>query len=250
MLKHIFVGRCSPRPELRIFSITTLTLLAAITLPGCSGLTNADKASPEPTNPTSNPMPPSITTQPASQTVAVGQTATFSVAASGTAPLNYQWQKNGTGITSATSATFTIPAVMISDSRSQFSIIVSNSGGNATSNAATLIVNATPVAITVDPNNAIVTVGNSQQFIGNVTGSSNSAVTWKVSGAACAGAACGTISNKGLYVAPASVPSSAIVSVTATSVADPTKSAAANVMPLLDGPCGSAYVIDRVAELF
>lgn len=45
-----------------------------------------------------SPAAPTIATQPANQTVAVGQPATFSVAANGTAPLSYQWQKNGSNI--------------------------------------------------------------------------------------------------------------------------------------------------------
>src|SRR5205823_13787495 len=47
---------------------------------------------------------PTITTQPASQTVSTGQTATFTVTATGTAPLTYQWQRNGTAIGAATAA--------------------------------------------------------------------------------------------------------------------------------------------------
>src|SRR5207302_7261588 len=47
---------------------------------------------------------PTITTQPANQTVTAGQTASFAVAANGTAPLSYQWQKNGANISGATSA--------------------------------------------------------------------------------------------------------------------------------------------------
>jgi hypothetical protein len=90
-------------------------------------------------------------------------------------------------------------------------------------------VTGTPVAITVSPSNSTVKVGSTQQFVGNVTGTSNTAVTWTVSGASCTGAACGTVSVNGLYVSPASVPSSAVVTVTATSVAEPTKSASANV---------------------
>jgi hypothetical protein len=89
------------------------------------------------------PVAPSITSQPASQTVAAGQTATFSVTSSGAAPLNYQWQKNGTSINGATSTTYTTPATATSDSGSQFSVVVSNSAGSVTSNVATLTVSAT-----------------------------------------------------------------------------------------------------------
>jgi len=63
---------------------------------------------------------PSITTQPVSQSVTVGQTASFSVAAAGAAPLSYQWQKNGANIVGATSASYTTSATMTSDSGSTF----------------------------------------------------------------------------------------------------------------------------------
>src|SRR2546421_4782411 len=70
----------------------------------------------------SNPPPvaPSIMTQPAGQTVTVGQTATFMVVATGTAPLSYQWQKNGTAISGATSASYTTPATTSADNGALF----------------------------------------------------------------------------------------------------------------------------------
>jgi hypothetical protein len=52
---------------------------------------------------------PTITTQPANQTVTAGQTASFAVVAAGTAPLSYQWQKNGANIAGAASASYTTP---------------------------------------------------------------------------------------------------------------------------------------------
>src|SRR5205807_8697821 len=85
---------------------------------------------------------PIFTTQPANQTVTVGQTATFTVVATGTAPLSYKWQKNATAITGATSATYTTPATTSADNSAQFVVVVSNVAGNVTSNAATLTVNA------------------------------------------------------------------------------------------------------------
>src|SRR5207245_2509130 len=81
-----------------------------------------------------------ITTQPVNQTVTAGQTATFTVVASGTAPLSYQWQKNGANIAGATSSSYTTPATAIADSGATFDVVVSNSVGNATSNLATLTV--------------------------------------------------------------------------------------------------------------
>jgi len=88
-------------------------------------------------------IPPSITTQPASQTKNPGDTATFTVAASGTAPLSYQWQKNGGNISGATSATLTISDVQLSDA-ANYAVVVSNAGGTATSQSAALTVTSTP----------------------------------------------------------------------------------------------------------
>lgn len=87
------------------------------------------------------PTAPAITTQPANQTVAAGQAATFSVSATGTAPLSYQWQKGGTSISGATNASYTTPPTTIADSGGQFSVTVSNSLGRVASNMATLTVN-------------------------------------------------------------------------------------------------------------
>ena len=85
------------------------------------------------------------------------------------------------------------------------------------------------VAIGVTPTTASVTIGATQQFAASVTGTSNTAVTWTVTGSGCSGTACGTISSTGLYSAPPTVPLSATVTATASSQSDPTKSASAAV---------------------
>jgi hypothetical protein len=173
---------------------------------------------------------PSITTQPVSADVTAGQTATFSVTAAGTAPLSYQWQKDGAAISGANSSSYTTPPTTVSANRPLFTVVVANSAGSVTSNTATLnVAPGTGVAIAVSPSSTTVTAGANQQFTATVTGNSNPAVTWGMSGAGCSGAACGTISGGGLYTAPASVPSPATFQVTVTSVADPTKSASASV---------------------
>jgi hypothetical protein len=87
----------------------------------------------------------SITTQPVSQSVTIGQTATFSVAAtSGTLPLTYQWQKNGANIAAANSSSYTTPATTILDGGEKFTVVVTNTTENVTSSAATLTVNPSP----------------------------------------------------------------------------------------------------------
>jgi hypothetical protein len=58
-----------------------------------------------------------------------GQTAIFTVAASGTSPMTYQWRKNGTAMSGATSSTYTTPAETTTDNNATFSVMVSNSAG-------------------------------------------------------------------------------------------------------------------------
>ena len=102
---------------------------------------------------------PSITTQPANQTVNVGQTATFSVTANGTAPLSYQWQKGGVAISGATSASYTTPATQSSDNGTTFTVTVTNAAGSVSSSAATLTVSPTTLSCAGFPQ----TVGTSTQ---------------------------------------------------------------------------------------
>ncbi|WP_310394449.1 PQQ-dependent sugar dehydrogenase [Hymenobacter sp.] len=84
---------------------------------------------------------PVITTQPASATATIGAAVMFSVAAAGTAPFSYQWQKNGANIAGATGSSYTIAAVAPADA-GQYRAVVTNSVGTATSSAATLTVTA------------------------------------------------------------------------------------------------------------
>jgi hypothetical protein len=83
---------------------------------------------------------PSITVQPADQSVPVGQAATFTVTATGAAPVSYQWQRNTLPVAGATASNYTTPATAIGDNGSSFTVVVTNPGGSATSRAATLIV--------------------------------------------------------------------------------------------------------------
>jgi len=100
----------------------------------------------------SGPVAPSIVKQPSNQNVALGDRATFSVEATGTAPLTYQWQKNGANIAGATSATITTSITIPADSGSTYRAVVTNSVGSVTSNAATLTVLSIPSITVVSPN--------------------------------------------------------------------------------------------------
>ncbi len=113
-------------------------LVLSVMMAGCAG-----------TSKTVQSTIPTITAQPSNQTVTMGQTATFSVTAAGSATLSYQWQKGTTAIAGATSSSYTTPATATPDNGSQFTVVVSNSAGSVSSNAATLTVNPA-VASTTD----------------------------------------------------------------------------------------------------
>lgn len=111
-------------------------------------------------------VPAEITVHPASQTVDGGDDVTFSVTATGTAPISYQWRRDGANISGATSASYTLTGATIYDSGAVFTCFVSNAGGTDLSNGATLTVDAPVVdpTITQEPEDATVTAGQSASF--------------------------------------------------------------------------------------
>jgi O-glycosyl hydrolase len=133
---------------------------------------------------------PTITAQPVNQTVTAGQTPTFTVAASGTGPLSYQWLKNGANISGAATPSYTTPATTTADSGSTFQGVVTNSAGSATSSAAMLTVNAAAVAptVTAQPTNQTVSGGQTATFTVVTSGSAPLSYQWQKNGANISGA--------------------------------------------------------------
>jgi glucose/arabinose dehydrogenase len=131
---------------------------------------------------------PRITTHPASQTVPAGRTATFSVTASGTPPLSYQWRKNGASIPGATASSYTTSATTLADNGAVFDVVVTNSFGSDTSNTATLTVTANSApqaAITAPANNTLYSAGDTINYSGTGTDPEDGtlppgAFTWQV----------------------------------------------------------------------
>jgi hypothetical protein len=143
---------------------------------------------------------PVIKTQPGSATVPAGQKASFSVTASGSTPLAYQWQRGGVAISGATTSTYSTPATTSADNGAQLRVVVSNSKGTVTSNAATLTVSSTSVSapkISTHPVSQETTAGESATFTVAAGGTSPMTYQWLKNGSNISGA------NSAAYTTPA-----------------------------------------------
>lgn len=133
-------------------------------------------------------QPPSIAQQPQNALVSVGQSATFTVSASGQPPLSYQWQRNGTNIAGATATSYVLSNAQVSDSGAAFRAVVSNSFGSTTSAAGVLTVtsNRPPVPTIATPaSGATYTAGTNLNFSGSGSDPEDgtlppSSLTWSI----------------------------------------------------------------------
>lgn len=125
--------------------VRLLALILGFSLLVSCGHDKKGTGSPPPPPPSATA--PTITTQPTAVTVVAGQSASFTVAASGTAPLRYQWTRNGADIAGATSATYAIAATATTDNGAMFGVVVSNSAGTVTSTAVALTVTTPAPAV-------------------------------------------------------------------------------------------------------
>jgi hypothetical protein len=108
-------------------------------------------------------------------------------------------------------------------------VIATMSDGTVSNTAFVTVTAPAVVGITISPTAATVRVKQSRQFTATVTGAANTSVVWKVNGIAGGSNTVGRVSSTGVYTAPRRVPSPATVAVSATSAADSTKTASAQV---------------------
>jgi DNA-binding beta-propeller fold protein YncE len=193
--------------------------------------------------------PPSITTQPQAVTVNAGQPATFSVVATGTAPLTYQWQMNNTAVAGATGSSYTISAAPLSDSGASLTVTVSNAAGNVLSNAVKLTVNPVVAGqkptITTQPTNQAAAYGATATFTVQASGATT--YQWTRGGANISGATGPTYTTPALdvtYIAAvyAVVVSNSFGSVTSANA----KLAVTHSLALLAGGLGGIGHFDGV----
>ncbi len=154
----------------------------------------------------SAPANAAITTQPASQTAVVGQTATLSVTASGSPQLNYAWFKNNAQVQSGSQSTYTTPLLTTPETDTYY-VIVSNPLNQVQSANATLTVMApVPVSITGSPVSQIIANNQPVVLSATVAGSAPFTYQWSftpVSGQATIVASSTQLSNVFTYTVPA-----------------------------------------------
>ena len=145
--------------------------------------------------------PPTIVDQPTSLVVAQGGSISFTVQASGQAPLTYQWFKDGTAISGATSATYTIGSAATSDA-GKYKVQISNAAGSATCNEVTLTVIQPPI-ITSQPSSITVATGGTASFSVTATGSGTLTYRWYKDGQPISGATNSTLTISGVKASDA-----------------------------------------------
>jgi uncharacterized protein (DUF1800 family) len=130
-------------------------------------------------------------------------------------------------------------------------ITIHNPGPGASISLGVNIVVQGGVAVVVTPPTAMVRTGNPQAFTATVTGALNPAVTWTVNGVAGGNSTIGTIAANGAFTAPLTLPTPNTVTVTATSVEDPTRSGSAtvtleNAIPVISSVAPTIYTANTV----
>lgn len=181
-----------------------------------------------------------VSITPSHSTVAVKGTVQFKGTVTGTSNQGVTWSVSGTGCVSgscgsiSSSGLYTAPATVPTPSIATVTAM-SIASPTKSASATVVIESAQSVKVSVSPASVHVSTGALQQFSATVTGSTNTAVTWSISGSGCSGIACGTISAAGLYKAPSAPPNPATVSIKATAVGDPAASAIASAT-IVKGP--------------
>jgi len=134
---------------------------------------------------------PGISQEPANLVLTQGQSGMFSVVASGTGPVAYQWRFGGTPLNGAGASSYAVSAAISADA-GPYDVIVSNPYGSITSTVAQLTV-LVPPSLTVQPTNQTVGAGGVVTFQANAIGTSPLSYQWFFNGSALPGAATNTL---------------------------------------------------------
>jgi hypothetical protein len=190
--------------------------------------------------PRTSPSATTISIHPTQAVLTAGNSLQFATSRTGVIDGELSWLVNGVLGGDAASGTisrsglYTAPDIVGANSQAIIEVR-NNVDSLPVSSARVMIMPApAPINVSVSPTDASLYPGQTQRFTtaetDMVVGSSNASVNWTISGTDCGGpAACGTIDTRGIYTAPTTLAYPTSITVTATSLADPTKSASANV---------------------
>lgn len=181
-------------------------------------------------------QPPQITSQPASQTVGLAASVTFTVAATGAGSLTYQWSFNGVSIGGATSASYNIPSSGQANGGT-YTVTVTGSGGTTTSQGAVLTVTGAPF-ITQQPSSQTVPAGGTANFSVGATGTAPLTYQWLLNNVVINGATSSTHSASNVQAANAG---NYTVTVTNGSGSATSSAANLNVTPVAHSATWSSY---------
>ena len=162
---------------------------------------------------------PAITTQPSNQVAAAGDSVMFSVTATGTAPLIYQWRFQGTNLAGATAGTLQLTNVQSSNAGS-YAVTITNVVGSVTSATANLTIASSPVIRTIQPTSQSVPAGSAATFTVSAAGTAPLAYQWQFNGTPIANA-----TNSSYILAKAQTTNSGSYTVVVTNVSGSTNSA-------------------------
>lgn len=162
-----------------------------------------------------------VTVNPSSANLTDGQTQQFTATVFGTTTSDVTWSLSPAVGTISATGLYTAPSPV--PAKITVTVKATSVADPGVSDTATINLSPPAVSITIAPTSVSLTNSQTQQFVATVTGHPNTAVTWSISPPV------GTIAPDGLYTAPSTIPVAQKVTVTATSAADPTKSASATV---------------------
>ncbi len=198
-----------------------LVLLLVSSLLGCGGLVGSSPVQPPPPDVT-------VSVAPTSASVLLGETQTFTATVTNSTNTSVTWSVNGIQGGNATLGTINASGVYTSpgDLLASGSVIVqATSAGDDTKVATAQVTITSDITVTVFPQAMALELGSSRPFTATVNSAGNPdrGVTWIASGSGCAGAGCGTINSTGSYTAPQVLLAPPNVTLTAVSIADPSK---------------------------
>ncbi len=204
-----------------------LALLLAFSLLGCGGLVGSGSVQPPPSS-------VAVSVAPTSASVLLGEPQAFTATVTNSTDTSVTWSVNGVQGGNAALGTITASGIYTSpgDLPASGAVIVqATSAADNTKVATAQVAITSDITVSVSPQAMALELGASRPFTATVNSAGNPdrSVTWIASGSGCAGAACGTVNSTGSYTAPQVLLAPPTITLTAISVADPSKTGAGTI---------------------